>query len=218
MKALYIRVSTTDQNSARQEVDTEGLQVFTDRCSGAIPFGDRPAGGRIMEALEAGELEALEVHSLDRLGRNLLDTLQIIEQFTEAGVSVHVRKEALTTLNSNGTPNQSTKLLLGILGSVAEAERETIRERQREGIAAAKLAGKYIGRPGHGPESRKVFLAKPKTKKIKRLLKQGLSQRQVAKVASCSLTTVSKVKRIARIGEAEPQYSTETANLFEADK
>jgi len=199
MKALYIRVSTANQNTARQEVDTEGFQVFKDTCSGAIPFHERPAGGRIMDSLEAGELKALEVHSLDRLGRNLLDSLRIIEQFNGAMVPIHVREGALTTLNANGMPNATSELILGILGSVAEMERKQIRERQAEGIAAAKLAGKYIGRPGHGPESKRTFMAKPKSKKIARLLRDGLSYRQIAAVANCSMQTVGKVKRIGKL-------------------
>ena len=90
------------------------------------------------------------VHSLDRLGRNLVDLQRLIDDLSSQGVAVEFLKERLT-FTGEGTP--IARLMLGIMGSVAEFERSMIRERQREGITLAKQAGMYKGRkPSLSPE------------------------------------------------------------------
>ena len=87
--------------------------------------------------------DTVVVHSIDRLARNLADLESLIQHMNDKGVTVEFRKESLTF--SGGT-DAMQKLLLQMLGAVAEFERSMIRERQREGIAAAKAAGKPLGR------------------------------------------------------------------------
>lgn len=197
MIALYTRVSTLDQTTCRQEVDVEGMTVFSDKCSGSIAFQERPAGKRVIQILENGELEELVVHSLDRLGRDLLDILQTIQIFTEAEVPIVVRKEGLRTLDSDGKPNPTAKMVISILGVVAEMERNLIKERQLEGIAIAKAQGKYLGRKPGSVETRKAFLQKPRTKKIIELLQRGLKGYEIQKLLGASPNTISKVRRLA---------------------
>lgn len=197
MIALYTRVSSLDGNLDRQLVDTAGMTVFEDKCSGAIPFQERPAGKRIRQVLEEGDLEELVVHSLDRLGRDLLDILQTIQVFTDAGVPISVRKEGLRTLDSDGKPNPTAKMVISILGVVAEMERAQIRERQLEGIAIAKAQGKYLGRRPGTVETRAQFLAKEKTRRIIELFQRGLKGYEIQKLAGVSPNTLSKVKRLA---------------------
>ncbi|GAB7078805.1 recombinase family protein [Megalodesulfovibrio paquesii] len=140
----YIRVSTLDQSTARQLEGVPLEKVFEDKCSGRDTA--RPALRSCLEWLREGD--TLHVHSIDRLARNLADLQQLVDQLTAKGVVVHFHKEHLvfggSTAGGGGDPMQ--RLLFQVMGAFAEFERALIRERQREGIALAKAAGKYKGR------------------------------------------------------------------------
>jgi len=77
MKVYYSRVSTIDQNEDRQLINTKYFdKLFVDKCSDKIPFFDRPKGSQIKSLIDSGKLKHLEVHSIDRLGRNTIDVLK----------------------------------------------------------------------------------------------------------------------------------------------
>ena len=138
----YIRVSSADQNLARQramigDVDKEFLDEVSARSR-----ADRPGLEQCIDYLR--DHDELHVASIDRLARSLVDLRSIIDQITAKGASVHFIKEHLTFSKDSTDPRAT--LMLGILGSFAEFERAIIRERQAEGIALAKKAGKYKGR------------------------------------------------------------------------
>ena len=135
----YQRVSTVDQNTDRQLDGVELDKVFTDKVSGKNT--DRPTLARAIEYIREGD--TLVVHSMDRLARNLEDLRRLVRELTGQGVKVEFVKESLTV---TGEDNAMNTLLLSMLGAVAEFERSLILERQREGIALAKAAGKYKGR------------------------------------------------------------------------
>jgi DNA invertase Pin-like site-specific DNA recombinase len=135
----YVRVSSVDQNTVRQ---LDGVQVdktFTDKASGKDT--NRPQLKAALDYLRDGDV--LVVHSMDRLARNISDLLHTVESLNKRGVVVEFVKEALTF---TGDDSAISKLMLTIMGGVAEFERAMIRERQLEGIAKAKQAGKYRGR------------------------------------------------------------------------
>ena len=136
----YRRVSSVDQNEARQ---LEGLtldKVFTDKASGKDT--KRPQLERALEFLREGDV--LVIHSMDRLARNLDDLRSIVMKLTKRGVSVQFLKESLTF---TGEDSAMATLLLSVMGAFAEFERSLIKERQREGIALAKKKGEvYLGR------------------------------------------------------------------------
>jgi DNA invertase Pin-like site-specific DNA recombinase len=135
----YRRVSSVDQNEARQLEGIELDKTFTDKASGKDT--KRPQLERAIEFLREGDV--LVVHSMDRLARNLDDLRAIVLKLTKRGVSVQFLKESLTF---TGEENAMAQLLLSVMGAFAEFERSLIRERQREGIALAKKAGVYKGR------------------------------------------------------------------------
>ena len=126
----YIRVSSVDQNSDRQLSDTSLDVVFEDKCSGKDT--QRPQLKACLRHLRSGD--ALHVHSIDRLARNLKDLQTLVEELTGRGVTIRFNKENLTF---TGDANPMQKLMLQMMGAFAEFERSMIRERQREGIAAA---------------------------------------------------------------------------------
>lgn len=138
----YIRVSSTDQNLGRQRESVGPVdKEFVDELS-ARSRADRPGLERCLDYLR--DHDELRVASIDRLARSLVDLRSIIDQATEKGATVHFVKENLTF--EKGASDPRATLMLGILGSFAEFERSIIRERQAEGIALAKKAGKYKGR------------------------------------------------------------------------
>ena len=145
-KVGYIRVSSVDQNDARQ---LDGVQVdrtFTDKASGKDT--KRPELERMLEYVREGD--TVFVHSMDRLARNLDDLRRIVKLLTKDRVEVRFIKEGLV-FNGDDTP--MSNLLLSVMGAFAEFERQLIKERQREGIAIAKQKGIYKGRrPSLTPE------------------------------------------------------------------
>ena len=139
MKIGYRRVSTVDQNTARQ---LDGIildKTFEDHASGKNT--ERPQLQAALEWVREGD--TLVCHSMDRLARNLGDLLRIVADLTNRKVKVEFVKESLVF---TGEDSPMATLMLAIMGAVASFERSMILERQREGVAIAKKAGKYLGR------------------------------------------------------------------------
>lgn len=139
MKIGYIRVSTQEQNTLRQEVMMQELgvdELYIDRASGKNT--DRPELKKMMEYVRQGDTVIVE--SISRFARNTKDLLELVERLSAKHVEFVSRKEAIDTTTPTG------KFMLTVFGAVAELEREYILQRQREGIAIAKKQGKYTGR------------------------------------------------------------------------
>ena len=195
MRAKYIRVSTKEQNTDRQ-ADFDGL-TYTDLCSGSISFKDRLEAKKL---LDNNKVTEVHVHSIDRLGRNTLDIMQTIQDFTSKGINVVSTKEGLQTL-INGKENPVAKMMVGILGTLAEFELSRIKERQAEGIAKAKAKGIYAGRTTGSSENTETFINKVSTQAILRHLRNNESVRRTALLSKTSEGTVKKVKKKLRDGE-----------------
>lgn len=135
----YVRVSTVEQNEARQveALEKHGIDKwFIEKVSGKNM--DRP---KLREMLDyAREGDTVLIHDLSRISRNLADLLMLFEDFERRGISLVSLHENIDTCTPMG------KLTLSIIGSINEFERANLLERQREGIAIAKRAGKYKGR------------------------------------------------------------------------
>ena len=139
MKIGYIRISSIDQNTARQEVLMQELgveQVYIDRTSGKNT--DRPELKRMLGFVRDGDVVIVE--SISRFARNTKDLLELIDILTQKEVEFVSQKEAIDTSTPTG------KFMLTIFGAVSELERSYILSRQAEGIAVAKSLGKYKGR------------------------------------------------------------------------
>lgn len=140
MKVGYVRVSTQGQNTARQEVLMQELgveKVFLDKQSGKNTA--RPELKKMMEFVREGDVVIVE--SISRFARCTRDLLELVEQLSGKGVAFVSKKEALDTSTPSG------RFVLTIFGAIAQLERESILQRQKEGIAIAKAQGKYTGRP-----------------------------------------------------------------------
>lgn len=139
MKIGYVRVSSEEQNTIRQEVLMKELgvdEIYIDKASGKNT--DRPQLKNMLSYIRRGDMVIVE--SISRFARNTRDLLELIEELSTKEVSFVSKKEAIDTSTPTG------KFMLTIFGAVAELEREYILQRQREGIAIAKQQGKYTGR------------------------------------------------------------------------
>lgn len=139
MKVGYIRCSTADQNLARQRKmmeDHNVEEIFPENASAKDT--DRTEFKKMMAFIRAGDV--LYVESISRIARNTKDLLNIVSELNEKGVEFISLKENINTQTPQG------RFVLTIFGALAELERESILERQREGIEIAKAQGKYHGR------------------------------------------------------------------------
>lgn len=134
----YVRVSSLEQNTARQEVMMQELgveKIFIDRMSGKSK--DRPALDEMMGFVREGDTVIVE--SISRLARNTKDLLQIVEKLSNKKVEFVSKKESIDTTTPTG------RFMLTVFGAMAQLEREQILQRQAEGIAIAKAEGRYNG-------------------------------------------------------------------------
>ena len=139
MRVAYVRVSSADQNEARQVEALKEYNVekwFTEKCSGKDT--DRPKLREMLEFIREGD--EVYVSEFSRLARNTRDLLDLAEMLEKKKVSLISHKEKLDSSNPSG------KLMLTVIAAIAEFERDMILERQREGIALAKERGVYKGR------------------------------------------------------------------------
>ena len=136
----YLRVSTLDQNTERQLRDVKCDREFIEYASGKDV--NRPELQKLLGITREGD--HINIHELSRLARNTQDLLNIVKQITEVGASIKFHKENLSF--SGGTEDPFQKLMLTMLGAISTFERDLLLERQREGIALAKMKGKYKGR------------------------------------------------------------------------
>ena len=177
----YIRVSTVDQNTARQLEGVDVDRLFTDKASGKDT--NRPALTECLAYLREGD--TLVVHEMSRLARSLPDLRRIVDDLTGRGVKVTFVKEHLTFTRDDADP--CAVLMLSVMGAVAEFERSILLERQREGIAIAKSKGVYKGR--------KPSLTTTEAAAVARRLAEGESATALARELGVSVATVYNTRK-----------------------
>jgi DNA invertase Pin-like site-specific DNA recombinase len=193
-KVKYIRTSTIEQNTSRQEINSKNFaKVYIDQCSGAIKLSERKAGKQLLKDIHLGNISEIHVSSLDRLGRNLIDVLTMLEFFNKEKINLYVENIGMFSLISEKV-NPTFKMIVSVLGNVAEMERDFILERQKQGIEIAKKKGTYKGRLYGTVMSNEKFLEK--YRKVVIELKKGESLRRAAKLGECSLGTAQRVQKL----------------------
>ena len=199
MNILYTRISTVEQKNDRQVQNAKDFDyVIEDKCSGATPFFERDGGKRIEKMISKNQVTKISVHQIDRLGRNLLDVLNTCAYFNKKGICIHFIQQEIKTLNADGTENPISKMMISILGVVAEMERNLIKERQAEGVAIAKANGVYKGRTKGTKETNLDFLNKPKVKKAIEYLNKGMKGVEVKELVKLHPNTITKIKKMQK--------------------
>ncbi len=200
-KARYIRQSTKNQTNLRQLAKAHpDEKLFIDIISGSVPFAERPEGKRLIQSIEAGEINYVSFHAIDRAGRNTINVLQTLQYFYDNGVVVKIDNLGLESM-INGKANPVFNLITTILSELSSLEKTSLLERQAEGIYQARLKGVYKGRVEGTTDTPEQTLTKHK--RVVKTLKSNpkLSLRQIAKLSSesdykVSANTVKKVKEL----------------------
>lgn len=177
----YARTSTVEQDAGlksqeRDLADAGCTKIFSEKVSSVAPQREQ-----LTAALDyVREGDTLVVTKLDRLARSVSDLVSIMAQLNAKGVSLRILTMSLDTRTPTG------KLMVNLLGSIAEFERELMLERQREGIAKAKAAGKYKGR---------APTARNKSDEIVRLRAEGIKIDEIVAKTGVSRTSVFRILR-----------------------
>ncbi len=188
--AIYCRVSTTDQSCSRQERDLQAyakkagyevVGVWKETASGSK--NNRVERKQVMNLAQARQIDGVLVTELTRWGRSTLDLITTLQDLAHWGVSVI----AATGLQFDLTTPQG-KLIASVMASLAEFERDLVRERVRSGLAAAKAKGQKLGRkPGQRVKADKY------APQVLQMVSEGNSYRQIAQELHLSKTTVNEI-------------------------
>lgn len=181
MRVAYVRVSTIEQNEARQIEALKKHDIekwFTEKVSGKNTT-DRPELNNMIDFVREGD--TVYIHDFSRLARSTKDLLEIVEKLNAKGVHLVSNKENIDTSTPTG------KLMLTMIGAIAEFERQNMLDRQAEGIAIAKREGKYKGRKAIEIDT-DIF----KTQ-YERYMSREITKTELAKVLKVSRPTLDKM-------------------------
>lgn len=189
----YTRVSTTSQDArlqldALREAGVEARDVFSDVTSGSRAAIKRPGMKRLLDYAQDGD--TVVVWRIDRLGRSLIDVLNTVNLLREHGVKVRSISDGIDPETSSG------RMMLGMLATLAEYERELITERVNAGIAAARQSGTRFGRPPVKPDE-----IHQKLQIVREARAKGRTAEQAARLVGWSRATLYRHQRAAAADE-----------------
>jgi DNA invertase Pin-like site-specific DNA recombinase len=185
-RVTYGRISTEGQNESRQLV--KGEVAFIDKCSGAVSFMDRPQAKRLIEYLKLNPETETHILSVCRMGRSTLDILTTIQFFKQNNYKL--------SIDNLGMDNSSPffDLMISLLGTLAEHERQIIKDRCRGGIYAAQKAGIYTGRKKGTTDDRNKVLRKHND--IVTCLQSKMKVSDISRLTKKTRVTIYKVKKM----------------------
>ena len=199
---IFGRVSTLIQDYDRQINELTAIctqrgwlvrSVFTEKISGAKKNAERKELSRMIEYIKAQHIDKVLVTELSRLGRDTLQVLQVIETLNGMKVSLYIQNYNIETLNEDGKVNAMSQFLITILAEIARMERKTIRERMNSGYKNFREQGGVVGRkPGYIKSEDQM---KQQYSQEIKLLRKGLSLREISKLTGHSVNTIRKVVR-----------------------
>ena len=170
----------------------EVVEICREQVSGMADEAGRPGLQRAEELARAGTVKKILVHEVSRLARRNSIAHAFIEMLEELGVSLYWHQQGIETLLPNGRRNPAAGIMFALLAEMARAERETLSERIKSGLAEARRKGRKLGRPAGAAFTEKEFLSKHTD--ICRRIKDGHSVRNTAKITGKGISTVQRVK------------------------
>ena len=200
---IFARVSTSIQDYDRQVNELTALAqrngwsveaVFSEKISGAKKNSERKELNRMVDYVQTHHISKVCVLSLDRLGRDTLQVLEVIEQFNRLGISLYIQNYGIETLTDNGEVNPMSQFLITILAEVARMERKTIRERVESGYKNYRANGGKVGRK-EGYRKSEADMREQYAEEI-RLLRKGISLRNISKITGVSINTIRKCQSL----------------------
>ena len=198
---IFARVSTNIQDYERQVNELTAIAqrnewnvvaTFCEKVSGAKKNVERKELSRMVEYIQAHNINKVAVTELSRLGRDTLQVLEVIEQFNKLGISLYIQNYGIETLTENGEVNPMSQFLITILAEVARMERKTIRERVESGYKNFRANGGKVGRK-EGYRKSEADMREQYAEDM-RLLRKGISLRNISKITGTSINTIRKCK------------------------
>ena len=206
MKAvIYARVSSSGdrQNTDRQVSDLtayavgmsyEVCEVFTEHVSGAKKNQDRPVLQKCMEYCKQNSIDILLISELSRLGRNAFEVLASVKELLDCGINLFMQKEQMNLLDREGKPSMIAPVMIAILSTCAELERDNIQYRLKSGYNNYREKGGKVGRKIGSVKS--VEKLKEEYRGVIQDLQKGESIRRTAKLNDVSVSTVQRIKKL----------------------
>lgn len=200
---IFARVSTNGQDYERQVNELTALSqqnnwivaaTFCEKISGAKKNTERKELSKMIDYLQSNNINMVVVTELSRLGRDTLQVLEVIETFNKLGISLYIQNYHIQTLTEDGKVNPMSQFLITILAEVARMERKTIRERVESGYNNFRANGGKVGRK-QGYKKSDADMKEQYAEEI-RLLRKGISLRNISKITGTSINTLRKCKAI----------------------
>ena len=172
---------------------TYDLTLF-DKVSGSVPFDKRPEGAKLVKLIQEGKVARVVVEEISRLGRNVMDVSKTLAFLEEHKVNLNIRNMGIESM-VEGKPSATFRMILQIMASISEMEKEHIKERTSQGRAVAVAKGVKMGRTLGASETQAEFLNKEKNKRAVKMLKENaLSIRDIARLTELAPSTIQKLK------------------------
>ena len=203
---IYARVSTLAQEYDRQidelkdyakHMNYQVVKVFSEKISGAKKIADRNALSELLDYVRNNKVDKVLIYDSSRLSRRIVDFLQVIEELNELKVSLYIHQNGLETLLQDGSINPIASLVLGIIAQFNSMERSLIRSRMESGYNHFRDKGGKVGRK-QGYKKSTEDMKEEYVEEI-RLLKKGISLRNVAKITKTSVNTLRKLRDLTKI-------------------
>lgn len=200
---IYSRVSSISQDYIRQtnelkefayKMNWEVLETFEEKISGGKKNEERKGLLELIQFVKKNDIDKVLTWELSRIGRNSLEVLKTIEIFNDNKISLYIKNYNLETLDDKYNVNHLSHFMIQILTSVAEMERNTIRQRMESGYNHFRKNGGKVGRKEGFKKEDNIILGE--NKDVVKLLKQGFSIRKIMKLTSKSSGTVQKIKKM----------------------
>ena len=198
---LYARVSTSAQDYTRQITELrkyakkqnyEIVKEFSEKISGGKKIEERAAIKELLDFVKSNEVEKVLVYECSRLSRRQLDFLYIIEQLTEARVSLYVLQNGLETLLPDGRPSPLASLVLGVISEFNSLEKSLIRARMASGYEHHRALGGRVGRKEGYRKSEEDY--RTHYDREITLLQKGNTLADVRAITGTSINTLRKLK------------------------
>lgn len=203
---IYARVSTAIQEYDRQidelkdyakRMDYEVVKVYCEKISGAKKVAERNALSELLDYVRNNKIDKVLIYECSRLSRRIVDFLQVIEVLNELKVSLYIHQNGLETLLKNGSVNPIASLVLGIVAQFNSMERSLIRSRMESGYNHFRSNGGRVGRK-QGYKKSAENMKEEYAEEI-RLLKKGISLRNICKITHTSVNTLRKIRDLTII-------------------
>ena len=198
---IYARVSTSAQDYTRQITELrkyakkqnfEIVKEFSEKISGGKKIEERAAIKELLDFVQSNKVEKVLVYECSRLSRRQLDFLSIIEQLTEAGVSLYILQNGLETLLPDGKPNPIANLCFGIIAEFNNLEKNLIRARCASGYEHYRAKGGRVGRKEGYRKSEEEY--RMTYEREISLLAKGNTLKDVRAITGTSINTLRKVR------------------------